>query len=70
MKKVVLSLAVVAAMFVSCKENAENAENSMDSVTVEAEAATNEVIEDAAAEIDTAAAKVEGAVEAVKEEVK
>lgn len=70
MKKVVLSLAVVAVMFVSCKENAENAENSMDSVTVEAEAATNEVIEDAGAEIDTAAAKVEGAVEAVKEEVK
>ena len=31
MKKVVLSLAVVAAMFVSCKEAAENAEATVDS---------------------------------------
>ena len=70
MKKVVLSLAIVAFMFVSCKENTENTDTTMDSVTNEAEAATNEVMDDAAAEIDTAAAKVEGAAEAVKEEVK
>ena len=36
MKKVVLSLAIVAAMFVSCKENAAEAEATVDSTVVEA----------------------------------
>ena len=35
MKKVVLTLAVVAAMFVSCKEAAENTEAAADSTAVE-----------------------------------
>lgn len=35
MKKVVLSLAIVAAMFVSCKENAAEGEVVVDSTTVE-----------------------------------
>ena len=70
MKKIILSLAVVAVMFLSCKENTQNTDTTMDSVTNEAEAATTEVIDDAAAEMDTTAAKVEGAVDAVKEEEK
>ena len=36
MKKVVLSLAIVAAMFVSCKENAAEATETVDSTVVEA----------------------------------
>ena len=35
MKKVVLSLAIVAAMFVSCKENAAEAEATVDTVVAE-----------------------------------
>ena len=35
MKKILLSLAVVAAMFVSCKEAAENTEPIVDSTSVE-----------------------------------
>ena len=70
MKKIILSLAVVAVMFLSCKENTQNTDTTMDSATNEAEAATTEVIDNAAPEMDTTAAKVEGAVDAVKEEVK
>ena len=36
MKKVVLSLAIVAAMFVSCKENAAEETPAVDSTVVEA----------------------------------
>ena len=59
MKKVVLSLAVVAAMFVSCKEAAENTEAAVDSTATE-------VTETVEAVADSA----DAAVEAVKEEVK
>ena len=59
MKKVVLSLAVVAAMFVSCKEAAENIEAAADSTATE-------VTETVEAVADSA----DAAVEAVKEEVK
>ena len=59
MKKVVLSLAVVAAMFVSCKEAAAEAETAVDSTATE-------VTETVEAVADSAAV----AVEAVKEEVK
>ena len=59
MKKVVLSLAVVAAMFVSCKEAAENAEATVDSTATAIEE-TVEAVADSA----------DAAVEAVKEEVK
>ena len=38
MKKVVLSLAIVAAMFVSCKENAAETTETVDSTAVEAPA--------------------------------
>ena len=69
MKKVVLSLAIVAAMFVSCKEAAAEADTTMDSVATEMEDATNEVIDETADAIDTAAVKVDETVEEVKEEV-
>ena len=59
MKKVVLSLAVVAAMFVSCKEAAAEAETVIDSTATE-------VTETVEAVADSA----DAAVEAVKEEVK
>ena len=59
MKKVVLSLAVVAAMFVSCKETAAEAETAVDSTATE-------VTETVEAVADSA----DAAVEAVKEEVK
>ena len=74
MKKVVLSLAVVAAMFVSCKEAAENAEATVDSTATAIEETVETVADSTAVVADSAAAKVEGAadaaVEAVKEEVK
>ena len=59
MKKVVLSLAIVAAMFVSCKEAAAEAETVVDSTATE-------VTETVEAVADSA----DAAVEAVKEEVK
>ena len=59
MKKVVLSLAVVTAMFVSCKEAAAEAETVVDSTATE-------VTETVEAVADSA----DAAVEAVKEEVK
>jgi len=61
MKKVVLSLAIVAAMFVSCKENAAEATETVDSTVVEAPA-VEEVVADSTA-VDSAAAPAE-AVEA------
>ena len=74
MKKVVLSLAVVAAMFVSCKETAAEAETAVDSTATEVTETVEAVADSAAVAVDSAAAQVEGAadaaVEAVKEEVK
>ena len=74
MKKVVLSLAVVAAMFVSCKEAAAEAETVVDSTATEVTETVEAVADSAAITVDSAAAQVEGAadaaVEAVKEEVK
>ena len=74
MKKVVLSLAVVAAMFVSCKEAAAEAETVIDSTATEVTETVEAVADSAAVAVDSAAAQVEGAadaaVEAVKEEVK
>ena len=67
MKKVFLSLAVIAALtVVSCKQADANAEAAVDTTAVEA-------VDTAAAAVDTAAAKVEEAgkaFEAAKEEVK
>ena len=48
MKKVVLSLAIVAAMFVSCKENAAEAEGTVDTVVAE-----EVVVEETPAVVDT-----------------
>ena len=59
MKKVVLSLAIVAAMFVSCKENAAETTETVDSTAVEAPA-VEEVAVDTTA-VDTTAAPVEAA---------
>ena len=74
MKKVVLSLAVVAAMFVSCKEAAAEAETVVDSTATEVTETVEAVADSAVVAVDSAAAQVEGAadaaVEAVKEEVK
>ena len=74
MKKIILSLAVVAVMFVSCKEAAAEAETVVDSTATEVTEAVEAVTDSAAVAVDSAAAKVEGAadaaVEAVKEEVK
>lgn len=71
MKKVVLSLALVAMMFVSCKETAENTE-AVEAAATEAVEATEEAATEAveAVEVaaDSAAAAVEGAVEEAKEE--
>ena len=53
MKKVVLSLAIVAAMFVSCKENAAEAEGTVDTVVPE------EVVVEEAPAVDTLAVEVE-----------
>jgi uncharacterized protein YcfL len=75
MKKVFLSLAVVAALtVVSCKNASENAEAAADSAVVAVDSAATEAVETvdsaAAAAVDTAAAAATEAVEAVKEEVK
>ena len=73
MKKVFLSLAVIAALtVVSCKQADANADAAADTTAVEA-VDTTAVDTSAAAALDTAAAKVEEAgeaVEAAKEEVK
>lgn len=76
MKKVFLSLAIVAALtVVSCKQADANADAAADSTAVDTTAAApvEEAIDTAAAQVDTAAAKVEEAgkaVDAAKEEVK
>ncbi|MEO5776737.1 MAG: hypothetical protein ABIQ27_07515 [Flavobacterium sp.] len=68
MKKVFLSLAVIAALtVVSCKQADANAEVAVDSTTVETvDTAAAAAIDTAAAAIDTAAAKLEEAKEEVK----
>ncbi|WP_264560353.1 hypothetical protein [Flavobacterium sp. N2270] len=64
MKKVVLSMALVAMMFVSCKEAEANTE-AVEETAVEAV----EAVEETAVEVvDSAAAVATEAVEAVKEE--
>ena len=74
MKKVFLSLAVIAALtVVSCKQADANAEAAVDSTAVEAVDTAAAAVDTAAAAVDTAAKAVEGAekaVEAAKEEVK
>lgn len=55
MKKVVLSLAFVAAMFVSCKENAAETTETVDSTAVEAPAVEEAPAADSTA-VDSAAA--------------
>lgn len=62
MKKVVLSLAIVAAMFVSCKENAAEATETVDSTVVETPAVEEAPVADSTA-VDSTVAPVE-AVEA------
>ena len=59
MKKVVLSLAVVAAMFVSCKEAAENIETAVDSTATEVTETVEAVADSTAAVIDSTVTKVE-----------
>jgi PBP1b-binding outer membrane lipoprotein LpoB len=62
MKKVVLSLAFVAAMFVSCKENAAETTETVDSTAVEAPAVEEAPAADSTAvATDSAAAPVEAA---------
>ena len=60
MKKIALSLAVVAAMFVSCKETTAEVENTIDSTTTKIEETATEVIDSTSAVVDSATAKVEG----------
>ena len=66
MKKVVLSLAFVAAVLVSCNKKAEETP-AADSTAVDTAAA---VIDTAAATVDTAAAKVDSAAAKVEEAAK
>ena len=62
MKKVVLSLAIVAAMFVSCKENAAEATETVDSTVVEAPAVEEAPAADSTAVVaDSAAAEAPAA---------
>ncbi|MCL9808060.1 hypothetical protein [Flavobacterium luminosum] len=68
MKKVVLSLAFVAAAFVSCKDQAAEAPAEAP-VMEEAVEATAETVDSAAAVVDSATAPAE-ATEAAAEEVK
>ena len=64
MKKVVLSLAIVAAMFVSCKENAAETTETVDSTAVEAPAVEEAPAADSTAVDSAAAPAAEAAVEA------
>ncbi|EAZ95498.1 hypothetical protein FBBAL38_07350 [Flavobacteria bacterium BAL38] len=59
MKKIVLSLAIVFAMFVSCKEVATEVENTIDSTTTEVEETATEVMDSTAVVVDSTVAKVE-----------
>lgn len=71
MKKVVLSLAFVAAVLVSCNKKAEEtpaADSTAVDTTAVAPAADTTAVDTTAAKADTAAAKVEAA--PAKEEVK
>ena len=74
MKKVFLSLAVIAALtVVSCKQADANADAAVDSTTVETTTVDTAAVDSATTALDTAAAKVEEAgkaVDAAKEEVK
>ena len=71
MKKVFLSLAVIAALtVVSCKQADANAEAAVDSTAVEAVDTAAAAVDTAAAAVDTAAAKVEAAADATKEAAK
>jgi len=65
MKKVVLSLALVAMMFVSCKEN--NAETPVEETAVEAVEAVEATTEEAAEAIEVAADSATTAVEEATE---
>jgi PBP1b-binding outer membrane lipoprotein LpoB len=67
MKKVFLSLAIVAALtVVSCKQADAAAEATADTTVVEAVDTAAAMVDTAAAMVDTAAAKVEAAAEEVK----
>jgi len=67
MKKVFLSLAVIAALtVVSCKQADANAEAAVDSTAVEAVDTAAAAVDTAAAAVDTAAAAVEAAGEKVE----
>ena len=59
MKKIVLSLAIVFAIFVSCKEAATEVENTIDSTTTEVEETATEVMDSTAVVVDSTVAKVE-----------
>ena len=56
MKKVVLSLAIVAAMFVSCKENAAEETPAVDSTVVETPAVEEAPVADSSAVVTEAPA--------------
>jgi PBP1b-binding outer membrane lipoprotein LpoB len=59
MKKIALSLAVVAAMLLSCKEATTEVENTIDSTTTKIEETASEVIDSTTAVVDSVTAKVE-----------
>lgn len=59
MKKIVLSLAVIAAMFVSCKEATENVENAVDSTATEITETIETVADSTAAVVDSTVTKIE-----------
>ena len=59
MKKIALSLAVVAAMLLSCKEVTTEVENTIDSTTTKIEETATEVIDSTTAVVDSVTAKVE-----------
>ena len=59
MKKVVLSLAVVAAMFVSCKETAADAENTIDSTATVVEETVETIEEEIKIEVKPKVEKTE-----------
>ncbi len=68
MKKVFLSLAVIAALtVVSCKQADANAEAAVDSTATEAVDTAATVVDSAAKVVDSAATAVEGAADAVKD---
>ena len=64
MKKVVLSLAIVAAMFVSCKENAAETTETVDSTVVETPVEEVAPVADSTAVVADSAATAAPAAEA------